>query len=211
MVSVRRDPQVADARRHTLHGARVTLRPLLLSDYRAWKEVRDRCGDWLTKWEPEPASVGINAPEDRDAFAIRCSTRMRERQLGTAFSFGIFHEDQFRGEINLGAVRRGAFQNAYVGYWIDEAVAGQGLMPESLVVLARFAFEDLHLHRLQVAIIPRNLASRRVVEKLELRHEGVARGYLCIDGVWEDHVRYALTAEEWDTRAEDLTARWLTA
>ncbi len=53
------------------------------------------------------------------------------------------------------------------------------------------------MHRIEVAIVPRNRASRRVVEKLELREEGVALRYLEIDGRWEDHVRYAITSEEW--------------
>jgi ribosomal-protein-alanine N-acetyltransferase len=49
-----------------------------------------------------------------------------------------------------------------------------------------------------------------VVEKLGLRNEGVALRYLEINGVWEDHVRYALTAEEWDERRDELSAAWLT-
>jgi ribosomal-protein-alanine N-acetyltransferase len=77
------------------------------------------------------------------------------------------------------------------------------------VLVIRFAFEDLHLHRLQVAIIPRNARSRRVVEKLGLREEGVAERYLEINGVWEDHVRYAITAEEWDERREELLTAWI--
>ncbi|MCB0961519.1 MAG: GNAT family N-acetyltransferase, partial [Acidimicrobiales bacterium] len=141
---------------------------------------------------------------------VRCSARQRERQLGSGFGFGIFVDGDLCGEINLSSIQRGPFQNAYVGYWIDEKVAGQGLMPESLVVLARFAFEELHLHRIQVSIIPRNAASRRVVTKLGLREEGTARRYLEIDGVWEDHVRYAMTAEEWEERRDELAAAWLT-
>ena len=104
---------------------------------------------------------------------------------------------------------RSSFQNAYVGYWIDEALAGRGLMPEAVVVLARFAFEELGLHRLQISIIPRNAASRRVPEKLGLRDEGIAVRYLEINGIWEDHVRYAITAEEWDERREELERSWL--
>ena len=65
------------------------------------------------------------------------------------------------------------------------------------MVVLRFAFEELAFHRIEVAIVPRNRASRRVVEKLELREEGVALRYLEIDGRWEDHVRYAVTSEEW--------------
>jgi ribosomal-protein-alanine N-acetyltransferase len=81
-------------------------------------------------------------------------------------------------------------------------------MPEALVVLAQFAFDDLHLHRIQISIIPRNSASRRVVEKLDIREEGVAHRYLEINGVWEDHIRYALTSEEWEQRRDDLLKEW---
>jgi ribosomal-protein-alanine N-acetyltransferase len=77
------------------------------------------------------------------------------------------------------------------------------------VATARFAFEDLQLHRIQIAIIPRNRASRRVVDKLGIREEGVALRYLEINGEWEDHVRYAITAEEWDERAAELCRDWL--
>jgi [ribosomal protein S5]-alanine N-acetyltransferase len=96
-----------------------------------------------------------------------------------------------------------------VGYWIDQAMAGNSYVPEASVLVFRFAFEELALHRIQVAIIPRNRASRRVAEKLGLREEGVAFRYLEINGVWEDHVRYAITAEDWWQNREDYTATWL--
>ena len=57
------------------------------------------------------------------------------------------------------------------------------------------AFEDLHLHRVQISIIPRNTASRRVVEKLEIRDEGVAQRYLEINGVWEEFTTQPSTGE----------------
>ena len=104
---------------------------------------------------------------------------------------------------------RSPFQNAYVGYWVGEEFAGRGYIPEALVVLARFAFEDLKLHRIQVAIIPRNKPSRRVAEKLELREEGIAARYLEINGEWEDHVRYAITAEEWAEKADGYIKDWI--
>lgn len=130
-------------------------------------------------------------------------------QLGTSYSFGIFIDGMFSGEINLNSVHRGAQQSAYVGYWIDELRAGQGYMPESVVVAMSFAFDQLHLHRLQISVIPRNHASRRVAEKLGLRDEGIAERYLEINGVWEDHIRYAITAEEWEERREELRAAWI--
>ena len=192
-----------------LRGRRVLLRPLVLSDFDAWREVRQRNRNWLLRWEPKPPPGQPDDTESKPAFNARCGAREREWQLGTGYGFGIFVGGAFAGEINLSGVQRGPFQNTYVGYWIDEAQAGNGYVPESLVAVSRFAFEDLRLHRLQVAIIPRNTASRRVVEKLELRDEGIAVRYLAINGKWEDHIRYALTAEEWAERGEELVAEWI--
>jgi [ribosomal protein S5]-alanine N-acetyltransferase len=192
-----------------LYGKRVMLRPLVAADFPQWSEVRVRNEAWLLKWEPMRVGGQPDATRDRDAFSVRCSTRERERQLGAGYGFGVFVDGSFAGEINLNSVQRGPFQNAYVGYWIDEARAGQGYMPESVVVVTKFAFEDLHLHRLQVAIIPRNASSRRVMEKLCFREEGIADRYLEINGVWEDHVRFAITSEEWARRRALLTEAWL--
>jgi len=192
-----------------LKGRRVTLRPLVPSDFTEFSEVRRRCESWLLKWEPKRPPGSPDVIGNRSAFAARCRARDRERQLGTGSGFGIFAGGRFCGEINLNGVQRGPFQSAYVGYWIDEACAGRGYVPEALVVLARHAFDELHLHRLQVAIIPRNSASRRVVGKLDLREEGVAVRYLEINGVWEDHVRYAITAEEWRDRRDALLDDWV--
>ncbi len=193
-----------------LRGQRVLLRPLVGSDFEAWREVRIRARDWLVKWEPRPLPGQPDPTEDRRIFAARCGARERERQLGTGYGFGIFVEGRrFAGEINLSSVQRGPFQNAYVGYWIDEAAAGHGYTPEAVVAVCRFAFEDLALHRLQASIIPRNTASHRVAAKVGLRNEGTARRYLEIDGIWEDHVRYAITAEDWAERRDHYVRTWL--
>lgn len=193
-----------------LLGRRIMLRPLDARDFTAWRQVRRRNVDWLTRWEPRRIPGQADVVEHKEAFVARCSARAREWQLGTGYGFGIFtHDGAFAGEINVSSVQRGPFQNAYVGYWIDQRHAGQGYTPEALVTVARYCFEDLGLHRLQVAIIPRNGASRRVVEKLGLREEGVALRYLEINGVWEDHVRYAITSEEWDARRDELMAAWI--
>ena len=192
-----------------LRSRRLLLRPLVPSDFLAYQEVRRRCAEWLVEWEPRRAAGMPDAAENRRAFDARCEAADRERSIGVAYRFGVFLPERsgavrFCGEINLGTVQRGAFQNAYVGYWIDQAVAGQGFMPEAVVATMRFAFEELGLHRVQISIIPRNIASRRVVEKLRVRDEGVAERYLEINGVWEDHVRFAVTTEEWATRATEF-------
>lgn len=206
-----------------LIGRRITLRPLETEDFADWQDVRRHNADWLTRWEPRRAFGQPDPVEDRQAFAMRCASRRRERQLGTGWGFGVFVDagegptgdgttaglPEFAGELNLSNVVRGAFRSAHVGYWMDERRAGNGYIPEALVAVCRFAFEEAELHRLQVSIVPRNARSRRVVEKLEFRCEGLAERYLEIDGVWEDHLRYAVTAEEWCLRRAELSSTWL--
>jgi len=193
----------------TLFGRRVLLRPLVVTDFNAWRDVRRRNVDWLTKWEPSRAPGSPDVVEARDAFAARCNARQRERQLGAGYGFGIFVDGELAGEVNLSSVQRGPFQSGSIGYWVDEARAGQGYVPEAVVVLIRYAFDELALHRIEIAIVPRNSASRRVTEKLGLREEGISKGYLEINGRWEDHVRFGITFDEWILRRDELLGAWV--
>ena len=140
----------------------------------------------------------------RSRSALRCNARDRERQLGTAYAYAMFHGDRFVGEINVANAQRGPFQSAQIGYWIDEQCAGLGLVPEGLVAVFGDVFDRIALHRVEIAIIPRNRRSLRVVEKLGIRFEGTAERFLEINGVWEDHARYAITSEEWEERRNEL-------
>ena len=192
-----------------LYGRRLMLRPLVAGDFEAWSEVRVRNDEWLTKWEPLRHPKAPDPAVNRDAFASRCAARDRERQSGVGYAFGIFVDNAFAGEINLNNVLRGAMQSVTIGYWIDEARAGKSYMSEAVLVATRFALEDLQLHRVEICIIPRNHNSRRVMEKLGFREEGIAERFLEINGAWEDHVRYGFTVEEWRVRREELVAQWL--
>jgi ribosomal-protein-alanine N-acetyltransferase len=146
---------------------------------------------------------------DRHAFLARCLQRDKERLSGSAYGLGLFVGETLVGEVNLNNVMRGALQSATIGYWVDQAHAGNAYVAEGVVVLARFAFEELDLHRLEICIVPRNARSRRVMEKLAIREEGLALRYLEINGAWEDHVRYGFTIEEWIERRDELGRAWL--
>jgi [ribosomal protein S5]-alanine N-acetyltransferase len=199
------------ARGHVLTGRRVELRPLKASDFEVWREVRVRSREWLEPWEPLGDPGTPDPSTDREAFKARCGAWDRQRHFDAAYGFGIFlrRGGGFVGEVSLGSVQRGPFQSANVGYWIDEPSAGQGLMPEAVALILRYAFEDLGLHRVEAAIVPRNDRSRRVAEKLGMREEGTSARFLQIRGVWEDHVRYALTLEDWLERRHELEAAFL--
>lgn len=96
------------------------------------------------------------------------------------------------GRISFSRIVRGAFQCAGLGYGLAAPHRGKGLMTEALRAALRYAFGPLGLHRVEAAVMPRNLPSLRVLRHLGFRREGLARDYLRIAGRWEDHVLTAL-------------------
>jgi [ribosomal protein S5]-alanine N-acetyltransferase len=193
-----------------LRGPRVVLRPLKGADFGKWRAVRERSRDWLEPWEPMADPGSPDPVTDADAFRARCGAWERQRHFDTAYGYGMFlHRSDFIGEVSLGSVQRGPFQSAFVGYWVDAEHAGQGYVPEGVALILRHGFEELGLHRIEAAIVPRNSASRRVMDKLGLREEGLAERFLQIRGVWEDHARYAMTIEEWDERRDEIVGKFL--
>jgi ribosomal-protein-alanine N-acetyltransferase len=97
------------------------------------------------------------------------------------------------GSLHFSQVSRGAFQSAMLGYALDEAHVGQGLMSEAIVAGLEEMFSPrVNLHRVQAAYRPENSRSARVLERLGFRPEGLAPDYLYIDGAWRDHVIVSL-------------------
>lgn len=115
-----------------------------------------------------------------------------------SYIFGIFlkETEELIGRIALTGVARGPFQNAYIGYNIDEKHNGKGYATAAVSLCVAFAFEQIGLHRVEAGVMPRNLPSIRVLEKVGFRHEGSAKRYLKINGVWEDHELFAITVED---------------
>ena len=111
----------------------------------------------------------------------------------------IYHSDTNRivGVVNISQIIYRAFQNAYLGYYVDVDFTGQGLMTEGLRLAINHAFYTLKLHRLEANIQPQNKRSIALVKRLGFCKEGFSQRYLKIDGEWRDHQRWALTIENW--------------
>lgn len=106
-------------------------------------------------------------------------------------------EGELAGVINLGEVIRGGYQSAFLGYYAFAGHTSRGVMSAGLRMVLPRAFGQYRLHRLEAAVQPGNIPSRRLVEKLGFRLEGLALRSVKIGGRWRDHERWALTAEEW--------------
>ncbi|RUT40532.1 N-acetyltransferase [Paenibacillus anaericanus] len=114
-----------------------------------------------------------------------------------SYTFGIFlkETDELVGRIALTGIARGPFQNAYLGYFMDEKHNGKGYATGAVSLCVEYAFNEIGLHRVQAGVMPKNVPSIRVLEKAGFRHEGLSKKYLKINGSWEDHELFAITAE----------------
>lgn len=89
---------------------------------------------------------------------------------------------------------------AEVGYELDPACWGQGVMPEALAAIARYGFETMGLHTIEANIDPENTGSRRVLEKLGFEREGLFRDsyYLPHEQRFSDTATYSLLRPRWE-------------
>lgn len=180
---------------HTIiRGAGVGLRPFLASDYGAWAELRTLSREHLAPWEPIWARDELS----RSAFRRRLRHYARESRDDLGYAFGIFKENDqvLIGGLTLSNVRRGVTQAAALGYWLGRPHVGQGYMTAAVRAVLPYAFFGLKLHRIEAASMPSNIRSIRVLEDCGFIQEGLARRYLKINGVWEDHVLFSRLAED---------------
>ncbi|SDF57809.1 GNAT family N-acetyltransferase [Sulfitobacter delicatus] len=176
-------------RKLRIETERLTLRPPIHADFRAWSALRRASNDYLRPWEPTWAEDHLT----RKAFTNRVYWAQRSVSSGNAMPlFLIRRSDQnLVGAITLDNIRRGPAQSGTLGYWTGEPFARQGYMREAIEATVHQAFTRLDLSRIEAACLPENQASRGLLEKSGFKYEGVAQSYLQIDGRWRTHVLYA--------------------
>lgn len=176
----------------TLNGANIQLRAPRFSDRTQWNRVRAENKEWLSPWEASLPSSPVGAPASefltkRPSFYSMVRALNHEAHAGRSYSFMIWHDKNFIGQITLGGVIYGALRGGHIGYWIDKNYAGRGFTTEAVNVVTSFAFDALGLHRIEINIRPENAASIRVAEKAGYRFEGDRSEFLHIAGAWRDH------------------------
>ena len=96
--------------------------------------------------------------------------------------------DRIQAVCSLTNIVGGAFQAGNVGYSVALEYQGQGVMFSLLLQVIEYAFTDIGLNRVMANYMPRNIRSQRILDRVGFEKEGLAKNYLCINGVWEDHV-----------------------
>ena len=155
-----------------IRGDGLVLRSPRQNDYEAWRKLRLDSRAFLVPFEPRWSEAELS----NRSFAARVRRNRRDALYGTEFSLFIFTQhgrlSTLVGGMTLSNVRRRAFQNVTLGYWMGEQFAGKGIM-----------------------------ASRRVLSANGFREIGIAENYLQINGEWRDHMLFALTREHYDDLA----------
>jgi len=178
----------------TLIEGGIRLRPLRNRDARAWRSVRARNSSWLTPWDATLPSEASSEGEAPPTFGSMVRRMNREARAGRMLPWALDVDGVFRGQVTVGGIAMGSLRGGYIGYWIDQEVAGRGVMTTAVAMACDYLLGECRLHRIEINIRPDNGASRRVAEKLGMRNEGIRADYLHINGQWCDHVSYVLLA-----------------
>ena len=131
----------------------------------------------------------------------RLTWDLEQAEAGRSFRFLLVqprHPGKIIGLAGLNEIVRGAFQSCFISYKLDHTLWGQGYGVEAIAALTEWGFRNLGLHRVEANIMPRNLPSRRAAAKAGFEEEGLARRYLKINGVWEDHIHMVRRNDEED-------------
>jgi ribosomal-protein-alanine N-acetyltransferase len=176
----------------------VTLRPLRRRDEADWARIRSRSPGWFRQWDstrpPESSEPGMN-------FAQLVATFAGRARRGQMLPWAVEYtppggKPVFAGQVTVSGITRGSACWAQVGYWIDPQWAGRGIIPTAVAMASDYCFQELSLHRIEIAIRPENANSLAVVRKLGARYEGRRERYMHVDGAWRDHDVFVLVREE---------------
>jgi len=145
------------------------------------------------------ARIAVDAYEG-PVEVLRSYLRQRLLQFvdGEGYHLGIWYQDALVGLLDYRLNRRE--HTAELGYWLDAAQQGNGLVTQACRLMTRHAFEEHQVQKVEISCAADNLRSRAVPERLGFTLEGTLRraGWLhdrYVDGVW-----YGLLRSEWQER-----------
>jgi len=167
----------------TLRGSKVILRWLTADDVDALYEIFS---------DPEVARyLAIARQKSREETEQFLDGIHEGYRTSTLYQWGIEHGGGIVGTCTLGGID---WENrrAEIGFALDRAAWGQGLMPDALTALIDHAFGEMNLHRIEADVDPRNSASLRLLERLGFRREGYLRERYFKDGEIQDSVMFGL-------------------
>ncbi|HEX5709681.1 MAG TPA: GNAT family protein [Pyrinomonadaceae bacterium] len=156
------------------------------------------------RWRNEPATQRFNPlyPLSVEALAERlahhCAADLRDRSR-YEFRWMVARGAEVIGTVSVSNVSWG-MGYAEIGYMLAESHHGRGLGTRAVALLVDKLFGETDLERLYALVATENTPSRRLLERLGFRSEGVMREHYVIQGARVDEVVYGLLRREWAAR-----------
>ena len=173
-----------------LTATNIYIRPLTLNDAPELLHIEEKNKALFDLYSPTRPENYLTLERQQELI-----TRWEENATNDKeYRFGIFllENDRLIGTIGLFQVTRFIRECAIFGYSLDEDYHGKGYTTEAAKLVVDFAFNTLHLHRLEAGVMPVNVGSIRVLEKAGFHNEGLAHKNIKINGKWEDHYSFAI-------------------
>jgi RimJ/RimL family protein N-acetyltransferase len=182
-----------------LETPRLVLREFLPSDLDAMDVYAS--DPEVVKYEP----WGPNTKEQTEQFLSAVLASQREEPRNT-FELAI----ELKGTGLVGGcgmrILDAPNRTADLGYVLAREHWGKGYAPEAVAAFLEFAFKTLGLHRVWATMDTRNVRSKRVLEKVGMRQEGLRRSHQMLRGEWIDSFLCAVVEDEWRGIRRTLTA-----
>ncbi len=171
-------------------GEGVALRVPQSGDYPAWAALREQSRAFLTPWEPIWPADDLT----RAAFRRRIKRYVEDQRNDLAYAFLIFRssDDALVGGLTLANIRRGVAQAGSHRLLDRRALCPPGLHDGGGARAHPVQLRDAAAAPAGGGLHPeQHRLGRACWRRPAFTREGYARGYLCINGIWQDHLLYA--------------------
>lgn len=152
-------------------------------------EIKNKA--FFEKWESKKEDDFFTLSYQRQI--INYHEKLLRTSQGIHFAIFLKEDEKMEriiGKISVSPIIWGNFSSCMIGYKLDEDFTNQGLMSEAINSITDFIFNYLKLHRIQISIMPDNISSIKMIEKLGFTYEGKSKEYIEVNGKFEDHLHY---------------------
>jgi ribosomal-protein-serine acetyltransferase len=167
------------------------LRPVRLEDAEELYAVVDRNRGRLMQWLPW-ATPDYSLADARAFLAFH----VRENTEGASFTTAIRHRGAICGCIGLHRIDH-LHLSTSIGYWIDEAHEGKGIVTAACRAMITAGFRDFRLHRIEIRCATWNHRSSSIPRKLEFLEEGILREAEWLHDHYVDLRVFSMLEQDW--------------
>ena len=186
------------------HGKRAPRRfPTLETERLVLKEITLKDARWYFEhFNTEEIAEGQDYPGPRNMKEARAELKLYfvdvfRTKRGIRWGIAIKGDDKLIGSAGFYKwVQPGRYQ-AEMGYDLNPAFWGKGIMTEALSAMIQYGFDYMGLHRIEVLISRQNRRSQSLIRRLGFRKEGVLRDHYFVEGRFSDDMIFSLLKEEW--------------